>query len=136
MQHELKALQNELGISFVVVTHDQEEALTMSDRIAVLGDGKVQQLGSCTELYRKPRNVFTARFLGESNLLPARVLEKSADSHQFRLFDGQRVSLPADVIPEHGLGADAHLRSEEHTSELQSLMRTSYAVFCLNKKKN
>src|SRR3546814_3490236 len=102
MQHELKALQNELGISFVFVTHDQEEALTMSDRIAVLGDGKVQQLGSCTELYRKPRNVFTARFLGESNLLPARVLEKSADS-----------------------------RSEEHTSELQSLMRISYVVFCL-----
>src|SRR3546814_9830488 len=49
MQHELKALQNELGISFVFVTHDQEEALTMSDRIAVLGDGKVQQLGSCTD---------------------------------------------------------------------------------------
>src|SRR3546814_10987952 len=49
MQHELKALQNELGISFVFVTHDQEEALTMSDRIAVLGDGKVQQLGSRSE---------------------------------------------------------------------------------------
>src|SRR3546814_13997181 len=58
MQHELKALQNELGISFVFVTHDQEEALTMSDRIAVLGDGTVQQLGYCTELYPKPRNVF------------------------------------------------------------------------------
>jgi spermidine/putrescine transport system ATP-binding protein len=70
MQQELKSLQRELGIGFVFVTHDQEEALTMSDRIAVLADGKIQQLGTAEDLYRRPSNLFAADFIGESNLLP------------------------------------------------------------------
>ncbi|MGB6156448.1 ABC transporter ATP-binding protein [Castellaniella sp.] len=95
MQRELKMLQSEIGISFVFVTHDQEEALAMSDRIAVLGHGRVQQFGPSTQLYDQPDNVFTARFLGESNLLPASVVGR--DSHgktRFRLFDGQELALP------------------------------------------
>ncbi|MGB3740669.1 MAG: ABC transporter ATP-binding protein [Castellaniella sp.] len=99
MQRELKTLQNELGISFVFVTHDQEEALAMSDRIAVLGHGKVQQFGPSTQLYDQPDNVFTARFLGESNLLPASVVGTDARGYtRFRLFDGQELALSLPVL--------------------------------------
>ena len=69
MQHELKTLQHELGISFVFVTHDQEEALVMSDRIAVLDGGRIQQIDVPEALYYRPRNEFVARFIGDSNLL-------------------------------------------------------------------
>ncbi|MCR4267608.1 ABC transporter ATP-binding protein [Nitratireductor sp. ZSWI3] len=94
MQQELKALQHELGISFVFVTHDQEEALTMSDRVAVLGQGKLQQIGPPHELYRTPSNVFVARFVGESNLFAATVSEVGPAHCHFRLADGQEVRLP------------------------------------------
>ncbi|MCL7942435.1 spermidine/putrescine ABC transporter ATP-binding protein PotA [Marinobacter sp. ATCH36] len=70
MQVELKRLQRELGITFVFVTHDQEEALSMSDRVVVLKDGAVQQLGTPREIYERPANLFTARFVGETNLFP------------------------------------------------------------------
>jgi spermidine/putrescine transport system ATP-binding protein len=73
MQVELKRLQRELGITFVFVTHDQEEALSMSDRIAVLKDGYIQQLGTPREVYERPANVFTARFVGQTNFFPGRV---------------------------------------------------------------
>ncbi|TAL09096.1 MAG: polyamine ABC transporter ATP-binding protein, partial [Porticoccaceae bacterium] len=72
MQIELKRLQRELGITFLFVTHDQEEALSMSDRIAVLCDGALQQLGTPRDIYERPANLFTARFIGEANLFPAR----------------------------------------------------------------
>ena len=84
MQQELKALQRELGIGFVFVTHDQEEALTMSDRIAVLAHGQIQQIGAPSQLYQSPANLFTADFLGESNLLPV-----ALDGQSARLGDGQ-----------------------------------------------
>jgi len=67
MQLELKALQQQLGITFVYVTHDQEEAMTMSDRIAVMSRGKVQQMGTPVEIYERPSNKFVADFIGESN---------------------------------------------------------------------
>ncbi|OZB15151.1 MAG: putrescine/spermidine ABC transporter ATP-binding protein [Marinobacter sp. 34-60-7] len=73
MQVELKRLQRELGITFVFVTHDQEEALSMSDRVVVLKDGRVQQLGTPREVYERPANLFTARFVGETNLFPGQV---------------------------------------------------------------
>ena len=69
MQVELKRIQRELGITFVYVTHDQEEALTMSDRVAVLARGKIQQLGSPIDLYERPANEFVAGFIGVSNLI-------------------------------------------------------------------
>ena len=77
MQIELKRLQRELGITFLFVTHDQEEALSMSDRIAVLCDGALQQLGTPRDIYERPANLFTARFVGEANLFPARVVALS-----------------------------------------------------------
>ncbi|WP_169392266.1 MULTISPECIES: spermidine/putrescine ABC transporter ATP-binding protein PotA [Psychrobacter] len=71
MQSELKRLQRELGITFVFVTHDQEEALSMSDRIAVMKHGKFQQIGTPIEIYETPANLFTAKFIGETNLFKA-----------------------------------------------------------------
>jgi putative spermidine/putrescine transport system ATP-binding protein len=69
MQVELKTIQNQVGITFIYVTHDQEEALTMSDRIAVFNDGRIEQIGAPTEIYEKPDNAFVAGFVGVSNLL-------------------------------------------------------------------
>lgn len=71
MQIELKRLQNETGITFVFVTHDQEEALTMSDRVAVMNEGKILQIGSPREIYKRPSERFVANFIGESNFLDA-----------------------------------------------------------------
>jgi len=79
MQLELKNLQHELGISFVFVTHDQGEALTMSDRIVVLNDGRIQQMGTPTEIYDHPSCAFVAGFIGESNLFEATVVEQEGD---------------------------------------------------------
>ena len=73
LQVELKNIQEELGITFVHVTHDQEEALTMSDRIGVMNDGRLQQVGPVTELYEHPSNTFVAEFLGETNLFEGTV---------------------------------------------------------------
>ncbi|SHI35609.1 spermidine/putrescine transport system ATP-binding protein [Clostridium cavendishii DSM 21758] len=75
MQLELKNIQKKLGITFVFVTHDQEEALTMSDTIIVMNKGKIQQLGSPEDIYNEPANAFVARFIGESNILPGVMLE-------------------------------------------------------------
>ena len=69
MQLELRELNRSLGVTFVYVTHDQDEALTMSDRIAVMDRGRVVQLGTPAEIYERPRNAFVATFIGESNLI-------------------------------------------------------------------
>ncbi|MGL4860990.1 MAG: spermidine/putrescine ABC transporter ATP-binding protein PotA [Enterobacteriaceae bacterium] len=74
MQNELKALQRKLGITFIFVTHDQEEALTMSDRIVVMREGKIVQDGTPREIYEEPKNLFVARFIGEINIFDAVVL--------------------------------------------------------------
>ncbi|HDR1082260.1 spermidine/putrescine ABC transporter ATP-binding protein PotA [Pasteurella multocida] len=76
MQNELKALQRKLGITFIFVTHDQEEALTMSDRIIVLRKGHIQQDGSPREIYEEPKNLFVAKFIGEINVFNATVLTR------------------------------------------------------------
>ncbi|MEW6405141.1 MAG: ABC transporter ATP-binding protein [Chloroflexota bacterium] len=79
MQLELKALQQQLGITFIYVTHDQEEALTMSDRIAVMSKGRVQQMGTPVEIYERPANKFVADFIGESNFLTGTIRSLSSD---------------------------------------------------------
>ncbi|RDL50855.1 Spermidine/putrescine import ATP-binding protein PotA [Ensifer sp. M14] len=76
MQEELKTLQKSLGITFVFVTHDQGEALSMADRIAVFNDGRIQQLGSPEEVYKQPKTRFVADFVGSSNVLPAKLCQK------------------------------------------------------------
>lgn len=75
MQYELIRLKNELGITFIYVTHDQEEALTMSDTIVVMNQGYVQQVGTPEDIYNEPQNAFVADFIGESNIIPATMVD-------------------------------------------------------------
>jgi len=93
MQLELKALQQQLGITFVYVTHDQEEAMTMSDRIAVMSKGKVQQIGTPVEIYERPTNQFVADFIGESNFFEGRIKSLSKEEAVVHIPD-----LNADLI--------------------------------------
>ncbi|MCB0154364.1 MAG: ABC transporter ATP-binding protein [Anaerolineae bacterium] len=96
MQFELKALQQQVGITFIFVTHDQEEAITMSDRIAVMSDGVVQQVGDPIEIYERPNNRFVADFIGETNFIEGEVAETNADHTLVALSGG--VKLPARAI--------------------------------------
>jgi spermidine/putrescine transport system ATP-binding protein len=79
MQTELKQLQRRLGITFILVTHDQGEALAMSDRIAVMNAGRIEQIGSAAAIYHQPRSRFVAEFVGQTNIFPGRVVERMAD---------------------------------------------------------
>jgi spermidine/putrescine transport system ATP-binding protein len=88
MQLELKKLQREVGITFIYVTHDQEEALTMSDRIAVMNDGRIEQVGSPEEIYERPRTRFVAEFLAVRNIFEATVLDISSGRVRLRTATG------------------------------------------------
>lgn len=94
MQVELKRIQQEVGITFVYVTHDQEEAMTMSDRIAVMNKGHYEQLGDPESLYERPTTRFVAGFLGISNLLPGEVEGTDGDQATIRLRDDTRIRAP------------------------------------------
>ncbi|MEM6615003.1 MAG: ABC transporter ATP-binding protein [Pseudomonadota bacterium] len=107
MQVELKSLQRETGITFIFVTHDQQEALTMSDRIAVMSDGELQQLGDAREIYERPRNVFVADFIGDTNLLDVRVDHVSDGIAQCHLGGGHR--LTCNAIDGVNSGSEAHI---------------------------
>ena len=97
---ELKALQEQVGITFLYVTHDQEEALTMSDRLAVMRDGKIVQLGTPSEVYEEPADTYVADFLGASNLMPVDVVSRGPGSRcEVKLGD-------RTLVAEHG-GLDA-----------------------------
>jgi len=92
LQVELKRIQRDVGITFVYVTHDQEEALTMSDRIAVMNRGRVEQVATPEEVYDRPATTFVAGFIGVSNLMPATV----TSSEEVRLDQGQTISTPTN----------------------------------------
>ena len=94
MQLELKRIQSELGTTFVYVTHDQEEALAMSDRIAVMNGGRVEQIGTPREIYEHPQTPFVADFIGSLNALEIRVDELVGGFALMRLGDGQRIVVP------------------------------------------
>lgn len=96
MQIELKTLQHRLGIAFIFVTHDQEEALTMSDRIVVMRAGAIEQIGTPRDIYRHPRNRFVAEFIGETNLFPVTVDRVEGDTALTRTTEGVELLLPAD----------------------------------------
>lgn len=90
MQLELKNMQQELGITFIYVTHDQEEALTMSDTIMVMNHGQIQQIGSPLDIYNEPKNVFVAEFIGESNIFDGRFIQDFSvcfADHNFKCVD-------------------------------------------------
>jgi spermidine/putrescine transport system ATP-binding protein len=98
MQVELKRIQGEIGITFIFVTHDQDEAMTMADRIAVMRDGKMEQVGAPEELYERPATEFVAGFLGVSNLLDAEVLGRTGSLADLRLSDGTAIRAPAALL--------------------------------------
>ena len=102
MQYELKRIQQEVGITFIFVTHDQEEALTMSDKIVVMKNGEIQQVGTPQEIYNEPSNRFVANFIGESNILPGVMLEDYKVRFDDITFDcvdyGFKDNEPVDVV--------------------------------------
>ncbi len=102
MQNELKSIQKEIGITFIYVTHDQEEALSMSDTIVVMADGEIQQIGTPTDIYNEPKNAFVADFIGESNIIDGIMLEDKKvkfSSHIFECVDGGfEQNEPVDVV--------------------------------------
>ncbi len=102
MQIELKRLQLESGITFVFVTHDQEEALTMSDRLAVMSDGHILQIGAPAEIYEHPRHRFVADFIGEINLLDATAAEPNGNRVRYRLGGSQTLLAEAADAPPAG----------------------------------
>jgi putative spermidine/putrescine transport system ATP-binding protein len=119
MQRELLRIQREVGITFMYVTHDQEEALTMSDRIAVLSQGKVEQIGSPVEVYERPATAFVADFIGVSN-----VIER--DGHQITIRPEKITLLAAsDVKP---VSADAHVEPATVTDVIYAGVLTRYVV--------
>ena len=102
MQIELKEMHKKLGITFIYVTHDQEEALTLSDRVVVMSEGKIQQIGTPSEVYNEPVNCFVADFIGESNILNGVMLEDRRVrfcEHEFDCVDtGFGENVPVDVV--------------------------------------
>jgi spermidine/putrescine transport system ATP-binding protein len=99
MQVELKRIQREVGITFVYVTHDQNEALTMSDRIAVMNDGLIEQLGTPREIYERPATAFVAGFIGTSNVLSGTVARAGAGRAVIEPGPGERIVVPHEAAP-------------------------------------
>ncbi len=105
MQLELKGIQTDLGLTFVHVTHDQEEAMTMADTIAVMNEGRIVQMGSPVDLYEHPRTAFVANFLGVSNLLPGRITGQKGEAVVVNV-NGRDLIVPAS----RNLASDAEIR--------------------------
>ena len=102
MQNELKTIQQAIGITFIYVTHDQEEALSMSDTVVVMADGEIQQIGTPTDIYNEPKNAFVADFIGESNIIDGVMLEDNRVKLAGHVFDcvdgGFAKNEPVDVV--------------------------------------
>jgi spermidine/putrescine transport system ATP-binding protein len=105
LQIELKRIQRDVGITFVHVTHDQEEAMTMADTIAVMNAGRIEQAGSAADLYERPRTEFVANFLGISNLIEARLRGDEGELTRIETHDGARLRLPSGRVTANGSDA-------------------------------
>src|SRR5215208_2490615 len=101
LQIELKRIQQDVGITFVHVTHDQEEAMSMADTIAVMQDGRIDQAGSAADLYERPRTQFVANFLGVSNLIDGRLKATAGGLAEVETHDGAQLQVPADRVGPH-----------------------------------
>jgi len=97
MQYEIKHIHESIGVTVVYVTHDQSEALTMSNRIAVFNDGKVQQLSNPSELYEKPANSFVAEFIGENNTFNGEVVDIDKDKCKVKLVNSEILANPISI---------------------------------------
>ncbi|EOV9243901.1 spermidine/putrescine ABC transporter ATP-binding protein PotA [Vibrio parahaemolyticus] len=113
MQIELKQLQRQLGITFIFVTHDQEEALSMSDRIIVMRDGVIEQDGSPREIYEEPKNLFVARFIGEINVFNATMLERIDEKRIRAEIEGVESVVYYDKEAQAGCKLQVLLRPED-----------------------
>lgn len=113
MQNELKQLQRQLGITFIFVTHDQEEAITMSDRIVLLRKGKIAQDGSPREIYEDPANLFVARFIGEINVFDATVIERKSDDELLANVEGRVCDIHTSISAEKDQKLQVLLRPED-----------------------
>src|SRR3954451_21684574 len=112
LQIELKRIQQDVGITFVHVTHDQEEAMSMADTIAVMNSGHIEQAGGATELYERPRTAFAANFLGVSNLIDGR----DGGDGSFETHDGARLRVPPERLSQtNGAALQAGVRPEKIT---------------------
>ena len=125
MQIELKEMHKKLGITFVYVTHDQEEALTLSDTIVVMNEGKIQQVGTPTDIYNEPQNSFVADFIGESNILNGRMVKDKLVEfvgHEFECIDegfGENVEVDVVVRPE-----DIYIMNRTEGSQLTAKVKS------------
>ena len=133
LRHEIKELQRKLGVTTIMVTHDQEEALSMADRIVVMNHGVIEQVGTPTEIYRHPRTLFVADFIGETNQLPAHVLSEGRVALEqtelvcaaHELVDGAEavaVIRPVDVIPHAetaATGVSEEIRTPQNLIEVK-----------------
>ncbi len=115
MQIELKQIQREVGITFIFVTHDQEEALTLSDRVAVFNDGRIEQIATAREVYEYPQTEFVARFLGLSNIIPADVAERLTGTARVISIRPERVRLSPVGTPAAGVGIDGTIAETVYT---------------------
>jgi putative spermidine/putrescine transport system ATP-binding protein len=112
MQVELKGIQQQVGITFIYVTHDQEEALTMSDRIAVFNRGRIEQMGTPADLYEHPATTFVAGFVGVSNLLSGPIAQAVTGSPDTFSIRPEKIRLLEDeeAVPDHSFGAEGTVR--------------------------
>ncbi len=113
MQFEIKEFQRRLGVTIIYVTHDQEEAVMMADRIAVMRSGRIEQIGSAEDLYDRPVNAFVADFIGQTNLIPGRAAEGSAELAVIEIA-GQRLAIPRPqpAPPPAGAAVQVAIRPE------------------------
>ncbi len=121
MQVELKAIQMEVGLTFLHVTHDQEEAMDMADTVAVMNQGRIEQMGAPEALYDRPKTAFVAKFLGQSNIFVGEVVEENANAVVINC-NGQRIATPKD-------------RSEKHSGKIAVGFRPEKATFHSEKPK-
>ena len=125
MQIELKEMHRKLGITFIYVTHDQEEALTLSDTIVVLDDGNIRQIGTPTDIYNEPQNAFVADFIGESNILNGRMIKDRLvefAGHEFECVDegfGENVDVDIVVRPE-----DIYITNKVESAQLTAKVKS------------
>ena len=133
MQLELRTLQKEIGITFVFVTHDQQEAISMSDRVAVMSEGKIQQLSAPNELYKNPENIFVSDFIGETNFLKASTKSKDADHINVAIEDLGDFKVKNNLnIPENSSDVVCSVRPE---SMMISKVKSDWDI-CLEAKIN
>ena len=112
LQREIKHLHNNLGITVIYVTHDQEEAMVMSDRVCLMNEGRIEQIGSPSELYFRPNSIFAADFLGESNLFAGKVVSQAAGAMTIERADGVTVSGICDAQVSNGETVHYMIRPE------------------------